>query len=101
LRGREHFKGIGCVCLSAGSTYLFNADICALIPCPILRQPRRSWRDIAEFLAAHLPQCEAANEPKAARGEHPRRGAVAIGSMNGHDFATMLERVIERGGKGR
>jgi hypothetical protein len=33
--------------------------------------------------------------------EHPRLGAVAIGSMNGHDFATMLERAIERSSKGR
>jgi hypothetical protein len=31
--------------------------------------------------------------------EHPRLGAVAIGSMNGHDFAAMLERAIERSGK--
>jgi hypothetical protein len=33
--------------------------------------------------------------------EHPRLGTVAIGSINGHDFATMLERTIERSGKGR
>jgi hypothetical protein len=33
--------------------------------------------------------------------EHPRLGAVAIGSMNGHDFAAMLERAIERSGKRR
>jgi hypothetical protein len=33
--------------------------------------------------------------------EHPRLGAVAIGRMNGADFATMLERAIERSGKGR
>jgi hypothetical protein len=33
--------------------------------------------------------------------EHPRLGAVAIGSMNGQDFASMLERAIERSGKGR
>ena len=31
--------------------------------------------------------------------EHPRLGAVAIGSMNGQDFASMLERAIERSGK--
>ena len=31
--------------------------------------------------------------------EHPRFGAVAIGSMNGQDFASMLERAIERSGK--
>jgi hypothetical protein len=33
--------------------------------------------------------------------EHPRLGAVAIGSMNGQDFATLLERAIERSGKER
>jgi hypothetical protein len=33
--------------------------------------------------------------------EHPRLGAVAIGSMNGHDFASLLERAIERSGKRR
>jgi hypothetical protein len=33
--------------------------------------------------------------------EHPRLGAVAIGSMNGEDFASMLERAIERSGKER
>jgi hypothetical protein len=32
--------------------------------------------------------------------EHPRLGAVAIGSMSGQDFASMLERAIERSGKG-
>ena len=31
--------------------------------------------------------------------EHPRLGAVAIGSMNGQDFASLLERAIERSGK--
>lgn len=31
--------------------------------------------------------------------EHPRLGAVAIGSMNGQDFAAMLDRAIERSGK--
>jgi transcriptional regulatory protein LevR len=31
--------------------------------------------------------------------EHPRLGAVAIGCMNGQDFASMLERAIERSGK--
>jgi hypothetical protein len=31
--------------------------------------------------------------------EHPRLGAVAIGSMNGNDFARMLERAIKRSGK--
>ena len=33
--------------------------------------------------------------------EHPRLGAVAIGSMNGDDFATMLDRAIERSGNAR
>jgi hypothetical protein len=33
--------------------------------------------------------------------EHPRLGAVAIGSMNGEDFAAMLDRAIERSGKER
>ena len=33
--------------------------------------------------------------------EHPRLGAVAIGRMNGEDFAAMLEIAIERSGKGR
>ena len=31
--------------------------------------------------------------------EHPRLGAVATVSMNGNDFAAMLERAIERSGK--
>src|ERR1700751_1677807 len=33
--------------------------------------------------------------------EHPRLGAVAIGSMNGQDFASMLEKAIERSGRGK
>jgi biotin carboxylase len=33
--------------------------------------------------------------------EHPRLGAVAIGSMNGQDFASMLERAIERSAKAK
>jgi hypothetical protein len=31
--------------------------------------------------------------------EHPRLGAIATASMNGQDFASMLERAIERSGK--
>jgi hypothetical protein len=31
--------------------------------------------------------------------EHPRLGAVAIGSMNGQDFASLLERAIRASGK--
>ena len=31
--------------------------------------------------------------------EHPRLGAVAIGSISGVDFASMLDRAIERSGK--
>jgi hypothetical protein len=30
--------------------------------------------------------------------EHPRLGAIATASMNGQDFASMLERAIERSG---
>jgi biotin carboxylase len=33
--------------------------------------------------------------------EHPRLGAVAIGSMNGQHFASMLERAIERSAKAK
>ena len=33
--------------------------------------------------------------------EHPRLGAVAIGSISGVDFAALLDRAIERSGKGR
>ena len=33
--------------------------------------------------------------------EHPRLGAVAVGSMNGEDFAKMLDRAIERSGRAR
>jgi len=33
--------------------------------------------------------------------EHPRLGAVAIGSMDGKDFATMLDKAIERSGKAK
>ena len=32
--------------------------------------------------------------------EHPRLGAIATASMNGQDFASMLERAILRSGKG-
>jgi hypothetical protein len=32
--------------------------------------------------------------------EHPRLSAVAVGSMNGRDFAAMLDRAIDRSGKG-
>jgi hypothetical protein len=32
---------------------------------------------------------------------YTRLGAVAVGHMNGHDFATMLEKAIERSSKGR
>jgi hypothetical protein len=31
--------------------------------------------------------------------EHPRLGAIATASMNGQDFASLLERAIERSGK--
>jgi hypothetical protein len=30
--------------------------------------------------------------------EHPRLGAIATANMNGQDFASMLEKVIERSG---
>ena len=33
--------------------------------------------------------------------EHPKLGAVATLSMIGDDFAAMLDRAIERSGKGR
>jgi hypothetical protein len=33
--------------------------------------------------------------------EHPRLGAIATASMNGQDFASLLERAIERSGKER
>jgi hypothetical protein len=33
--------------------------------------------------------------------EHPRLGAVAIGTMNGADLAVMLDRPIERSGNAR
>ena len=32
--------------------------------------------------------------------EHPRLGAIATASMNGQDFASLLERAIERSHKG-
>jgi hypothetical protein len=33
--------------------------------------------------------------------QHPRLGAVAVGHMNGHDFASLLDKAIERSGKAR
>jgi len=33
--------------------------------------------------------------------EHPRLGAIATTSMNGQDFASLLERAIERSSKER
>jgi hypothetical protein len=33
--------------------------------------------------------------------EHPRLGAIATASMNGQDFATMLEKAIERSAKAK
>src|SRR5262249_45393217 len=33
--------------------------------------------------------------------EHPKLGAIATASMNGRDFASMLERAIERSGKAK
>ena len=33
--------------------------------------------------------------------ETPKLGVIATTSMNGQDFATLLERAIERSGKGR
>jgi hypothetical protein len=33
--------------------------------------------------------------------EHPRLGAIATASMNANDFATLLEKAIERSGKAR
>lgn len=33
--------------------------------------------------------------------EHPRLGAVATANMSGQDFASLLERAIERSGKSR
>jgi hypothetical protein len=32
--------------------------------------------------------------------EHPKLGAIATASMNGQDFASLLERAIERSHKG-
>jgi hypothetical protein len=33
--------------------------------------------------------------------EHPRLGAIATASMNGQDFASLLERAIERSGRAK
>ena len=33
--------------------------------------------------------------------EHPRLAAIATATMNGQDFATMLEKAIERSERGR
>jgi len=38
---------------------------------------------------------------EALQHEHPRLGAVAIGSMNGQDFASMVEKAIERSGRAK
>jgi hypothetical protein len=36
-----------------------------------------------------------------AQYRHPKLGAIATTNMNGQDFASLLERAIERSGKGR
>ena len=56
----------------------------------------------AVYLNEELPlsvRLKAATE--AAQYMHPKLGAVATLSMSGEDFAAMLDRAIERSGKGR
>ena len=50
-----------------------------------VRQPMARRMRAAEFALAH---------------EHPKLGAIATASMNGRDFASLLERAIERSHKG-
>jgi hypothetical protein len=50
-----------------------------------IRQPMARRMRAAEFALQH---------------EHPKLGAIATASMNGKDFATLLERAIERSHKG-
>jgi hypothetical protein len=51
-----------------------------------IRQPMARRMRAAEFALAH---------------EHPRLGAIATASMNGRDFASLLERAIRASGKER
>jgi hypothetical protein len=51
-----------------------------------IRQPMARRMRAAEFALAH---------------EHPKLGAIATTSMNGRDFASLLERAIRASGKER
>jgi hypothetical protein len=57
---------------------------------------QRVYRSVKQPMSRRL---RAAIE--ALQHEHPRLGAVAIGSMNGQDFASLLERAIARSNKER
>jgi hypothetical protein len=108
LRGREHFTGtIGYVCLSAESTICLTRIFVRSFLIQFFDSPGAPGETSLNFLQRIY---RSAKQPMSRRlraaieampHEHPRLGAVAIGSMNGHDFATMLERAIERSGKGR
>ena len=51
-----------------------------------IRQPMSRRMRAAEFALQH---------------EHPKLGAIATASMNGQDFASLLERAIQRSGRER
>lgn len=59
------------------------------------RQGQRIYRSIRQPMARRMRAAEFALQH-----EHPKLGAIATASMNGQDFASLLERAIERSHKG-
>jgi hypothetical protein len=55
---------------------------------------QRVYRSVKQPMSRRMPATI-----EALPHEHPRLGAGAIGSVNGQDFASMLERAIERSGE--
>jgi hypothetical protein len=56
---------------------------------------RKIYHNIRQPMARRMRAAEFALQ-----FEHPKLGAIATASMNGQDFASMLERAIERSHKG-
>jgi hypothetical protein len=54
------------------------------------------YRDHRQPMSRRMRAAEAA-----AQYRHPKLGAIATSSINGNDFASLLERAIERSGRGR
>ncbi len=81
----------------AGASVVDEPEVIELVPGETsLDFLQRVYRSVRQPMSRRL---RAAIE--ALPHEHPRLGAVAIGSMNGQHFAAMLDRAIERSGKAR